>query len=62
MSKSKRTPMVYLDNNATTPLVPEVFEAMRPFLLEQYGNASSLYQLGVDARYAVEKARMRLGD
>ena len=52
--------MVYLDNNATTPLAPEVFEAMRPFLLEQYGNASSLYQLGVDARYAVEKARMRL--
>lgn len=48
---------VYLDNNATTPLLPEVFEAMRPFYLEQFGNASSIHHFGQHARAAVEKAR-----
>src|SRR5882757_9274073 len=48
---------VYLDNNATTPLLPEVFEAMRPFYLEQFGNASSIHHHGQHARAAVEKAR-----
>src|ERR1051326_8882343 len=48
---------VYLDNNATTPLLPEVFEAMRPFYLEQFGNASSIHHYGQHARAAVEKAR-----
>ncbi len=48
---------VYLDNNATTPVLPEVFEAMRPFYLEQFGNASSIHHFGQHARGAVEKAR-----
>jgi cysteine desulfurase len=48
---------VYLDNNATTPVLPEVFEAMRPFYLEQFGNASSIHRHGQHARAAVEKAR-----
>jgi cysteine desulfurase len=48
---------VYLDNNATTPLLPEVFEAMRPFYLEEFGNASSIHRYGQHARAAVEKAR-----
>ncbi len=48
---------VYLDNNATTPLLPEVFEAMRPFYLDEFGNASSIHHYGQHARAAVEKAR-----
>jgi cysteine desulfurase len=48
---------VYLDNNATTPVLPEVFEAMQPFYLEQFGNASSIHHYGQHARAAVEKAR-----
>ncbi len=48
---------VYLDNNATTPILPEVFEAMRPYYLEQFGNASSIHHYGQHARAAVEKAR-----
>ena len=48
---------VYLDNNATTPVLPEVFEAMKPFYLERFGNASSIHQYGQHARAAVEKAR-----
>jgi cysteine desulfurase len=48
---------VYLDNNATTPLVPEVFEAMRPYFVEKFGNASSIHQQGQQARAAIERAR-----
>lgn len=50
----------YFDHNATTPVHPDVFEAMKPYLNEQFGNASCLYRLGVDAGYAVEKARLQL--
>ena len=48
---------IYLDANATTPLLPEVFEAMRPFLLGEFGNASSIHQQGQHARAAVDQAR-----
>jgi cysteine desulfurase len=51
---------IYLDANATTPLVPEVLEAMRPFLVGQFGNASSIHQEGQQARSAVEQARARV--
>ena len=48
---------VYLDSNATTPVLPEVFEAMRPYYLDQFGNASSIHHYGQHARAAVERAR-----
>jgi cysteine desulfurase len=48
---------IYLDNNATTPLLPKVYEAMQPFLRESFGNASSIHQQGQQARAAVEEAR-----
>jgi cysteine desulfurase len=48
---------IYFDNNATTPLAPEVFEVMRPYLLEDYGNASSIHWFGQRAKAGVEKAR-----
>jgi cysteine desulfurase len=48
---------VYLDNNATTPLLPEVFEAMRPYFGERFGNASSIHHHGQETRTAVERAR-----
>jgi cysteine desulfurase len=48
---------VYMDANATTPLAPEVFEAMRPWLTGQFGNASSIHYHGQQARAAVERAR-----
>src|SRR5437879_3148412 len=48
---------VYLDNNATTPVLPEVEEAMRPYFGERFGNASSIHHHGQDTRAAVENAR-----
>jgi cysteine desulfurase len=48
---------VYMDANATTPLAPEVFAAMRPWFTEQFGNASSIHFHGQRARAAVERAR-----
>jgi len=48
---------IYLDNNATTPLLPDVFEAMRPYFGEQFGNASSIHHHGQQTRAAVEDAR-----
>ena len=53
---------VYLDNNATTPLLPEVFEAMRPYFFERFGNASSIHQQGQQARGAVERAREQVAE
>lgn len=48
---------VYLDNNATTPVDERVLEAMLPYMREQFGNPSSSYQLGRQARTAVNQAR-----
>jgi cysteine desulfurase len=53
---------VYLDNNATTPVLPEVFEAMRPFFGERFGNASSIHHHGQETRAAVEDAREAVAD
>jgi cysteine desulfurase len=52
---------VYLDNNATTPVLPEVMDAMRPYFGEQFGNASSIHRHGQGARGAVERARESVG-
>jgi cysteine desulfurase len=49
--------MVYLDHSATTPLDPEVLQAMMPYLTSEYGNASSVYGLGQRARQAIDQAR-----
>jgi cysteine desulfurase len=48
---------VYLDNNATTPVLPEVFDVMRPYFWEHFGNASSIHHHGQETRAAVESAR-----
>lgn len=48
---------VYMDNNATSPLLPEVLEAMRPYFAETFGNASSIHHHGQQTRAAVERAR-----
>ena len=48
---------VYLDHNATTPVHPEVFQAMKPFCFEEFGNASSIHGFGRLAREAVENSR-----
>lgn len=52
---------IYLDANATTPLLPEVFAAMQPWYCEHFGNPSSVHQQGQRARGAVEQARAAVG-
>ena len=60
VSKSaKPQRQVYLDHNATTPVDPEVLEAMRPYLETAYGNPSSIHSRGNEARDAVEAARRK---
>lgn len=55
--------MIYLDNSATTPIDPEVLDAMLPYLKEEYGNPSSrYYTLAVNANNAVEKAREQVAN
>lgn len=54
--------MIYLDNNATTQVVPEVFDAMRPFLDASYGNPSSVYSLGQEVKAEIETARGSVAD
>lgn len=54
--------MVYLDNAATTKVLPEVVEAMLPFYTEYYGNASAIYSLGAESKKALEQARRTIAD
>jgi cysteine desulfurase len=51
---------IYLDNNATTPLHPEVLEAMLPGLRENYGNPSSIHSFGRSARVQLDEAREKV--
>lgn len=51
---------IYLDHNATTPVAPEVMEAMVPYLGEGFGNASSVHSFGREAKVALETARERI--
>src|SRR2546427_3061753 len=53
---------VYLDNSATTPVLPEVFDAMRPYFGEHFGNASSIHHYGQETRAAVERARESIAE
>src|SRR6185437_13739477 len=50
-------PMIYLDNNATTRVAPEVLDAMQPYLSEYFGNPSSAHALGREMKRAVDHAR-----
>src|SRR5256714_11244953 len=54
--------MIYLDNNATTRVAPEVFEAMRPYLTETYGNPSSAHSLGQRMKSVVGRAREQVAE
>lgn len=53
---------VYADNSATTALSPEVLDKMMPYLTEEYGNASSLYEFGGRSKQAIENARQQVAD
>ncbi len=53
---------IYLDNAATTPLDPEVFEAMKPFMMEDFGNPSSTHAHGRKVRSAIESARKKVAE
>ena len=53
---------VYMDANATTPLLPEVVDAMRPYWIEQFGNASSIHLDGQQARTAIDRARETMAE
>lgn len=53
---------IYMDANATTPLLPEVVDAMRPYWIEQFGNASSIHLDGQQARTALDRARETLAE
>src|SRR5437588_5249394 len=54
--------MIYLDNNATTQVAPEVFAAMQPYLMTHYGNPASAHALGRSSRAAVDQAREEVAD
>ena len=53
---------IYLDYNASTPIAPEVAEAMTPFLSQHFGNPSSLHWAGIPAKEAHEHAREQVAD
>ncbi|MCI5219536.1 MAG: aminotransferase class V-fold PLP-dependent enzyme, partial [Candidatus Electrothrix sp. LOE2] len=54
--------VIYMDNNATTRIAPEVLEAMMPFLQDCYGNPSSMHTFGGQVGRAVEEARARIAE
>lgn len=53
---------VYFDNAATTPLHPKVFEKMKPYFMEDFGNASSIHSFGRKSRVAIEESRELIAD
>ncbi len=60
--KPKKYRSVYLDHAATTPMDPEVFKAMRPFFIENFGNPSALYSLGQIANQAIFQSRRTIAE
>lgn len=61
-SDSAPKKVIYLDNNATTPIDPRVLEAMMPYLTHEFANANSTHQFGVNAYEAVKKARKQVAE
>ncbi len=53
---------IYLDNNATTQVDPAVFEAMKPYFVEKFGNSSSMYPMATEGHRAMEQARQQVAD
>ena len=51
---------VFLDHQSATPLLPEIFEEMKPYFMEAYGNPSSLHHYGLRVREAMKLARARV--
>ena len=51
-----------MDHSATTPVAPEVLEAMLPYFSQKYGNASSLHGFGLEAKEALEASRVKVAD
>ncbi len=62
MNILKMKQVIYFDNNATTAVDPAVFEAMKPFFCERYGNASSIHSFGGTVMADVEKARIQVAE
>jgi cysteine desulfurase len=60
MNKASKTDGIYLDNNATTMVAPEVVQEMLPFFTEQFGNPSSMHQFGNQVGRAIKQARKRV--
>jgi len=54
--------VIYLDHNATTPILPEVLEAMMPYLTTEWGNPSSSYKFGSKLKGVIETAREEATD
>jgi cysteine desulfurase len=54
--------MIYLDYNATTPVLPEVLEAIMPYLTSEWGNPSSTYKFGSKLKTVIETARAQVAD
>jgi Cysteine sulfinate desulfinase/cysteine desulfurase and related enzymes len=59
---NNQTPVIYLDNAASTPMDPRVVEAMLPYLQEHYGNPSSVHRQGRVLRAAIEMSRKAIAD
>ncbi|MFB3764823.1 MAG: cysteine desulfurase NifS [Methanotrichaceae archaeon] len=53
---------IYMDHSATTPVAPEVLEAMLPYFSEKFGNASSLHSFGLEAKEALEASREKVAE
>ena len=54
--------VIYLDHNATTPILPEVLEAMMPYLTTEWGNPSSAYKFGSKLKSVIETAREQVAE
>ena len=54
--------MIYLDHNATTPILPEVLEAMMPYLTTEWGNPSTAYKFGAKVKSVIETAREQVAE